>query len=199
MTIQDHENFSRKKHDHIVIDLKLKAGEKKYLVLNDPRRFGIFTLSSHEDINKHKLFSKLGIEPFSEEFTWQALEKICSKRTKNIKGTIMDSSLIVGVGNIYACESLFKSGIHPERPAESLSKKEIKKLHKEIIETLEEAIAAGGSTLKDYSKANGESGYFQFNFKVYGKESQPCQVCNSKILRIVQNNRSTFYCKKCQK
>lgn len=198
ITIQDYESYTRKKHDHIVIELKLINGENKYLILNDPRRFGIFTLSTPEYINKHKLFSKLGIEPFSEEFTWQSLEKICRKRVKNIKATIMDSSLIVGVGNIYACESLFKSGIQPERSAESLSIKEIRRLHKEIIETLKEAIAAGGSTLKDYSKANGEIGYFQFNFKVYGKESQPCSVCGNKILRIVQNNRSTFYCKKCQ-
>ena len=198
MTIQEQESFVRKKHDHIVIELKLKNGEEKYLVLNDPRRFGIFTLSSVEDIAKHKLFSKLGLEPFSEEFSWQALKKICEKRTKNIKATIMDSSLIVGVGNIYACECLFRAGIHPERSAESLTVKEIKKLYGEIIKTLKEAIAAGGSTLKDYSKANGESGYFQFNFKVYGKEAQPCPTCGAKILRIVQNNRSTFYCNKCQ-
>lgn len=199
ITIQDYESYTRKKHDHIVIELKLINGENKYLILNDPRRFGIFTLSSLADIDKHQLFSKLGIEPFSKEFTSQTLEKICESRTKNIKATIMDSSLLLGVGNIYASESLFRAGINPERASKSLSQKEIKELHSEILKTLEEAIAAGGSTLKDYSKANGESGYFQYNFKVYARESQPCPSCGRKILRIVQSNRSTFYCKSCQK
>lgn len=198
LTIQEPESYERKKHDHIVLDLQLKTAEKKYLVLNDPRRFGIFILSSLEAINEHKLFSKLGLEPLSRKFTWQALEKICRNRAKNIKATIMDSSLIVGVGNIYACESLFRSKIDPRRQALSLSLPEIKILHREIIKTLQDAIAAGGSTLKDYSKANGESGYFQYNFKVYAKESQACSVCGSMIRRVVQNNRSTFYCASCQ-
>ena len=197
LTIKDETNYIPKKHDHVVLKLYLEQ-EYKFLVLNDPRRFGLFTLTNTEDLNKHKLFSKLGLEPLSKEFTVEALTKICANRFKNIKATIMDASLIVGVGNIYACEFLFKSGIDPTREAQSLSKKEIKALHKQIILTLEAAIAAGGSTLKDYSKANGESGYFQFNFLVYGKENQNCSQCNSKIQRIVQSNRSTFYCATCQ-
>jgi formamidopyrimidine-DNA glycosylase len=200
LTIQD-EMYERKKHDHVILKLNSKIGVQQQclLVFNDARRFGIFTLTDLENLSRHKLFRKLGLEPLSGEFTVAKLKVLFKNRNKNIKNTLMDASLIVGIGNIYASEALFRSGIHPERTASSLSDKDIKKLHEQIIITLEDAIRAGGSTLKDFSKANGESGYFQYQFKVYGREGSPCFVCKALIQRIVQGGRSSFFCSKCQK
>jgi len=193
LTIQD-EVYERKKHDHVI--LKLNG---LLLVFNDARRFGVITLTDLENLSQHKLFRKLGLEPLSSEFTVAKLKALFKNRNKNIKNTLMDASLIVGIGNIYASEALFRSGIHPERTASSLTDKDIKKLHEQIIITLEDAIRAGGSTLKDFSKANGESGYFQYQFKVYGREGLPCSTCKTRIWRIVQGGRSSFFCSKCQK
>ena len=200
LTIQD-EVYERKKHDHVILKLNSEIGvrEQCLLVFNDARRFGIIALTDLENLSQHKLFRKLGLEPLYKEFTVAKLKALFKNRNKNIKNTLMDASLIVGIGNIYASEALFRSGIHPERTASSLTDKDIKKLHEQIIITLEDAIRAGGSTLKDFSKANGESGYFQYQFKVYGRECFPCFVCKTLIQRIVQGGRSSFFCSKCQK
>jgi formamidopyrimidine-DNA glycosylase len=214
LTIQD-EAYQRKKHDHVILKLNgLQLGtvaervssrlrrtndRGTLLVFNDARRFGVITLTDLENLSQHKLFRKLGLEPLAREFTVAKLKALFKNRNKNIKNTLMDASLIVGIGNIYASEALFRSGIHPERTASSLTDKDIKKLHEQIIVTLEDAIRAGGSTLKDFSKANGESGYFQYQFKVYGREDLPCFTCKSLIERIVQGGRSSFFCSKCQK
>ena len=214
LTIQD-EVYERKKHDQVILKLNgLLSGtvaerassrlrktndHSLLLVFNDARRFGIFTLTALENLPQHKLFRKLGLEPLSSEFTVAKLKALFKNRNKNIKNTLMDASLIVGIGNIYASEALFRSGIHPERMASSLTDKDIKKLHEQIIITLEDAIRAGGSTLKDFSKANGESGYFQYQFKAYGREGLPCFICKTLIQRIVQSGRSSFFCSKCQR
>jgi formamidopyrimidine-DNA glycosylase len=193
LTIQE-EVYERKKHDHVILKLN-----SLLLVFNDARRFGVITLTDLENLSQHKLFRKLGLEPLAREFTVAKLKALFKNRSKNIKNTLMDASLIVGIGNIYASEALFRSGIHPERTASSLTDKDIKKLYEQIIITLEDAIRAGGSTLKDFSKANGESGYFQYQFKVYGREGLPCFTCKTLIQRIVQGGRSSFFCSKCQK
>jgi len=200
LTIQD-EAYQRKKHDHVILKLNSEIGVRQQclLVFNDARRFGILTLTALENLSQHKLFRKLGLEPLSKEFTVAKLKALFKNRNKNIKNTLMDASLIVGIGNIYASEALFRSAIHPERTASSLTDKDIEKLHEQIIITLEDAIRAGGSTLKDFSKANGESGYFQYQFKVYGREGFPCFTCKTPIQRIVQGGRSSFFCSKCQK
>jgi formamidopyrimidine-DNA glycosylase len=200
LTIQD-EAYERKKHDHVILKLNSENGVRQQylLVFNDARRFGVITLTDLENLSQHKLFRKLGLEPLSKEFTVAKLKALFKNRNKNIKNTLMDASLIVGIGNIYASEALFRSGIHPERTASSLTDKDIKKLHEQIIITLEDAIRAGGSTLKDFSKANGESGYFQYQFKAYGREGLPCFTCKTLIQRIVQGGRSSFFCSKCQK
>ena len=214
LTIQN-EVYQRKKHDHVILKLNgLLSGtvaerassrlrktndHSLLLVFNDARRFGVITLTDLENLSQHKLFRKLGLEPLSKEFTVAKLKALFKNRNKNIKNTLMDASLIVGIGNIYASEALFRSGIHPERTASSLSDKDVKKLHEQIIITLEDAIRAGGSTLKDFSKANGESGYFQYQFKVYAREGLPCFICKTLIRRIVQGGRSSFFCSKCQK
>jgi formamidopyrimidine-DNA glycosylase len=170
----------------------------KLLVYNDTRKFGIVTVLRESEIAEFKFFKKLGLEPLSKEFNAKALYEIFQARNKSVKSVIMDASIIVGVGNIYACESLFSAGISPLRIANQVTKNEAAKLYTAIVDTLERAIVAGGSTISDYAKADGEAGYFQHNFLVYDREGQPCKKCKGKILRIKQNGRSSYYCGKCQ-
>ncbi len=169
------------------------------LVYNDPRRFGIIDVIKNDEIPKHRFFAHLGVEPLSAEFTPEYLAKILHNKYRDIKLSIMDNENIVGIGNIYAAESLFLSGISPIRPSNTLSLSEIAKLHKNIIHILEDSIKKGGSTLKDYAKVSGEQGYFQNSFNVYAREGQGCFICGEWIKRINQGGRSTFYCKICQK
>lgn len=183
------------KHDHLVIGL-----EDKKLIFNDPRRFGLFTIIKSSEIAKHKLFANLGIEPLESNFGGNMLLDLLKNKAKtNIKNAIMDQSLIVGVGNIYACESLFLSKIMPTRIASSLSPQECNILVLNIKQILGDAIKLGGSTLKDYASVNGNSGYFQNNFFVYGRYNLPCNICNNHIKKVKQNGRTTFYCDHCQK
>ena len=182
------------KHDHVVFTLN----NGNSLIFNDVRKFGMLDLIDQNQIPSYKFFKKLGFEPLEKEFNLKAFQGILENRNKSIKSTIMDSNLIVGVGNIYANEALFKSGIHPERTANNLSLEEMKSLRAEIIKTLKAAIKAGGSTLKDFANEKGESGYFQFNFKVYGRSGEPCFKCKTHIERIKQNGRSSFVCPQCQ-
>jgi len=190
-----HKKSNCQKHDH----LKITLDNGYTLTYNDTRKFGLIDLIDSNQESSYKYFKHLGCEPLSEKFTKQALGEICKSRTKNIKATIMDASLIVGVGNIYACEALFRAGILPERPAKTLSSKELERLRQAIISTLESAIKAGGSTIQDYANPNGEAGYFQHSFSVYDREDQECKICKNKILRVKDSGRSTYYCPKCQK
>ncbi len=189
-----HKQKLYKKHDHVLIELS----NGKLLVYNDTRKFGIVTVLNKKQFSEFKFFQKLGIEPLSKEFNAKALYEIFKARNKSVKSVIMDASIVVGVGNIYACESLFSAGISPLRMANKVTKQEAAKLYKTIVDTLERAIEAGGSTISDYAKADGEAGYFQHNFLVYDREEQPCKKCKTKILRIRQNGRSSYYCEKCQ-
>jgi formamidopyrimidine-DNA glycosylase len=183
-------------HDHV----KLRFNSGHWLVYNDPRRFGGVTLIPHSSaLPLHPLFRSLGIEPLTPEFTADILAQILNKRTGNIKSALMNANLIVGVGNIYACEALFRAGIHPMRPAGSLSSKECEQLVGDIKSVLEEAIISGGSTLRDYVRSSGDPGYFQHSFKVYGRHKKPCEKCNSLIENLRISGRSTFYCGRCQR
>jgi formamidopyrimidine-DNA glycosylase len=190
-----HKKSNSQKHDH----LKIALDNGYTLTYNDTRKFGLIDLIDSNQEASYKYFKNLGYEPLSRDFTKQALEKVCKARTKNIKATIMDASLIVGVGNIYACESLFRARILPERPAKTLSARELERLRQAIITTLEDAIKAGGSTIQDYANPNGQAGYFQHSFLVYDRENQECKICKNKILRVKDSGRSTYYCPKCQK
>ncbi|MBT6842576.1 MAG: bifunctional DNA-formamidopyrimidine glycosylase/DNA-(apurinic or apyrimidinic site) lyase [Candidatus Melainabacteria bacterium] len=190
----DPDEYSKAKHDHLIIELR----DKSILVFNDTRKFGLVTLLREEQFSEFKFFRKLGLEPLSKEFNSVELFRLVKNRNKSIKSVIMDSSIVVGVGNIYASESLFSAGIHPERIASSLTKKEATDLYKAIVNTLERAIEAGGSTLKDYAKPNGEAGYFQHQFLVYDRLDMPCSKCSRPIHQIRQNGRSTYFCGKCQ-
>jgi formamidopyrimidine-DNA glycosylase len=183
------------KHDHLMIDFN--DGQK--LIYHDPRRFGLVDLIRQDELTAYSLFKNLGIEPFSKDFTSSYLANLLSGKKKPIKLAIMDNANIVGVGNIYASESLFLAKVSPTRVASSLTGEEVKLLHKNILYILDESIKKGGSTLKDYANVNGEKGYFQNSFKVYGRDKNPCAVCKIPIEKITQGGRSSFYCSSCQK
>ena len=187
-------SYLYQKHDHFAFNLS--GGQ--CVVYNDPRRFGLITVALKDELNDHPLIKNLGIEPFDPKFTPDYLEKIL-KRKQPIKLTLMDNRYIVGIGNIYASESLFLSKVSPLRASDSLKHKEILLLHEKIIEVLNFAIMRGGSSLKDYASVSGEKGYFQNSFNVYGRYGEPCKVCNSFIIKIKQGGRASFYCDKCQK
>ena len=179
------------KHDHFLLHF-----DKKVMRFNDPRRFGsIFYLKNLE----HKLLNSLGVEPLEDSFHENYLFENSRNKSQNIKALIMDSKVVVGVGNIYACESLHRAGINPKIKANKVSKQRYTKLTNKIKEVLRKAIKAGGTTLQDFAKVDGKPGYFSQELSVYGRENENCYNCNGKIKRIVQNQRSTFYCPKCQK
>lgn len=186
------------KHDHF--DICFTSGQ--ILRLRDPRRFGA-VLWAGKNPQEHMLLKVLGPEPLSEVFTGQYLHQHMRTRSAAIKTTIMDSHLVVGVGNIYASESLFRARIHPEKPAKDLTLSECERLVAEIKNTLTDALAAGGSSLRDFFGADGNPGYFQQQYFVYGrandKGGEPCRVCGAPIKMIRQGQRSTFYCENCQR
>jgi formamidopyrimidine-DNA glycosylase len=189
------------KHDHI----SLSFDNGFHTRFNDPRRFGTCDLVPTVKLYEHKLLKSLGIEPLSDAFTGDTLAKLLKGRKTSVKTAIMDQRLVVGVGNIYACEALFAAHINPERQAGSCKPAEIKLLAASIRKTLNAAIKAGGSSLRDYVQADGELGYFQHHFAVYGREGLPCPGCDcvpaktKGIRRITQGGRSSFYCPSKQK
>ena len=191
-------NFSTKlnlkKHDHVVFYFD----GNDLLTYNDPRRFGVIDLVNKKDLQNHKMIKNLGPEPLSDQFNANYLSKILKNKSLNIKTTMMDNKIVVGVGNIYINEALFLSKISPKLPANKLTKPQIEKLVSAIKQKLTQAIKLGGSTLQDYVDIDGNLGYFQNNFQIYGRFNQPCFVCNGNIEKIKQNGRSSFYCKKCQ-
>ena len=180
-----------RKHDHF----ELIFDNNKSMRLNDPRRFGAVLFSKD---GSHKLLDGLGVEPLEDLFDDTYLYVRSRKKQQNIKAFIMDSKVVVGVGNIYACESLHQAGIAPECSAGSVSKKRYQVLSQCIKNILTQAIDAGGTTLQDFSQVDGTPGYFSQTLSVYGRENRPCGTCSGKISRITQNQRSTFYCKQCQ-
>ena len=185
------------KHDHIDICFNVD-GNKKILRYNDTRRFGAMIWTDDNPFN-HKLICTLGPEPLSDEFNADYLFDIVKKKTQPIKSTIMDSHIVVGVGNIYASESLFLSSIRPQRRSQKIKKKETRVLVDSIKIVIQKAIERGGSTLNDFYSVNGQSGYFQNEHKVYARENECCTNCDGKIYLLKIAQRSSFYCKKCQK
>lgn len=187
--------YEFKKHDHV----EWKMADEKSFVFHDPRRFGMMLLCETSQTEEHKLLVKLGPEPLENAFSTNYLKAALKNRKSAIKLAIMDSHIVVGVGNIYASEALFRTGIHPETLAGKVSKPKLEKLIASIKQVLAEAITSGGSTLRDYVRSSGDIGYFQHRFAVYGREGEPCVTCKTSITKIVQAKRSTFFCKKCQK
>lgn len=187
-------SYSPQKHDHLIFTL----ADGREIIFNDARRFGLVSVAKEAELEQHGYFSHLGPEPFSPEFSAAYLEEKLAARRGPIKPVLMDQALVVGVGNIYACEALFRVGLHPAMPAHTCVNRAAD-LVLAVQNVLREAIDSGGSTLRNYARASGESGYFQHKFQVYGREHKPCHVCGSGIMRLVQAGRSTFFCPCCQK
>jgi formamidopyrimidine-DNA glycosylase len=186
-------------HEHLV----LETDDGTRVGLIDPRRFGSIDLVETAAENEHRLLAGLGAEPLSEEFTPTVLSRSLAGKRTPIKAALLDQGIVAGLGNIYACEALFRAGISPRRSSHTVSGSRAARLVPAIKATLAEAIAAGGSSLRDYAQPNGELGYFQHAWKVYGHERQPCEHCPGTpcrgIARIVQSGRSTFYCPRTQR
>ncbi|MEW6596855.1 MAG: bifunctional DNA-formamidopyrimidine glycosylase/DNA-(apurinic or apyrimidinic site) lyase [Pseudomonadota bacterium] len=185
------------KHTHVV--LETEAGVR--IAFNDARRFGYMDLIASTALASHAWFAGLGPEPLSDDFSPERLAAALAGRRQNLKVSLLDQRIVAGLGNIYVCEALYRAGLHPERPAGALKPKETKRLVEVVKTVLEEAIAAGGSTLRDYRNADGDLGYFQHAFRAYGREGEPCLTprCRGVLARIVQGGRSTFFCPVCQK
>lgn len=182
------------KHDH----LDLVFANHKTLRLTDPRRFGAF-LWTEADPSQHELLKHLGPEPLSKNFSAEYLWQRARARKAPIKSFIMDSKIVVGVGNIYATEALFAAGIHPKLAAGKISVSRYSVLVAEIKKILRAAINQGGTTLKDFMNSEGKPGYFKFHLKAYGREGLPCVKCSTKLKEIRLGQRSTVMCPKCQK
>ena len=202
-----HERSQAKAHDHFELTLRRLDKAETRIVYNDPRRFGFLLMTPTVDLHQHKLIRDIGLEPLSNSFDGDALFERYGSKSTTLKAALLDQSLIAGVGNIYACEALWAAKLLPTRKASSLANKNGQKSHESddlafaIYDVLTRAIEAGGSTLRDHRQADGELGYFQHSFNVYGKEKSPCPRagCGGVIERIVQNGRSTFFCASCQK
>lgn len=186
--------FRGLKHDHFAC----KFDDNSWLIFNDARRFGFVDLIETKNLKTHKMLARLGVEPLSSEFNLSSLREKLRGKKMNIKTAMMDNEIVVGVGNIYINESLFDAGISPLRSSSSLKENEIKNLVSSIKRIIKKAIKLGGSSISDYVDAKGDSGNFQKNFQVYGREKQNCLQCKNSIKRIVQNGRSSFYCSQCQ-
>ncbi len=185
----------KSKHTHVIFSF-IDGTELRY---EDVRKFGTMHLFQRGTEEAVLPLSQLGVEPFSEEFTIELLKNACQKTDRFIKVVLLDQKTVVGLGNIYVDEALFKSSIHPKRKASSLTNEELTRLHKAIVTTLEEAVNLGGSTIKSYVNGQGEIGMFQQRLLVYGRKTEACHTCGTEIMRIVVGGRGTHYCSNCQK
>lgn len=195
LVLYDNPQKNYRKHDHIIFEL----APFTLLVFHDPRRFGLMAVTDEKSLHTHPLFTALGPEPFDRTLNTAQFHALLLASKTPVKSVIMDQKRLVGVGNIYACEALFRSHIHPARSANQVTRKEAGILLKNIRKVLEEAIESGGSTLRDYVRSSGDAGYFQHHFSVYGRARQPCTTCHHSVSVIRQSGRSTFLCTHCQK
>lgn len=192
-----HDHPAAQKHDHVVFDIDNGAR----VTFNDPRRFGAMDLLSTDGADHHPLLRDIGPEPLSNAFNETYLIERLKGKKSAIKSVLLDQKVVAGLGNIYVCEALYRAGISPKRLAGKTAQKRLAALVPIIRQVLDEAINAGGSSLRDFRQADGELGYFQHSFNVYGREGLPCVTdgCDHVVQRIVQSGRSSFYCKNCQK
>ena len=198
-----HEHGGDKAHDHVVFHLSTGAT----VTYNDARRFGFMDLVPRSELETCRHFAGMGIEPLGNELSGGAIARLFRGRRTPLKSALLDQGLIAGLGNIYVCEALFRAGLHPQAPASSLAtsagkpRRKAHRLAETIREVLEEALAAGGSTLRDHAQVDGTLGYFQHAFRVYDREGAACLTpgCAGTIARLVQSGRSTFYCPACQR
>lgn len=195
------------RHDHAVMRLTLNDGRPVSVIYNDPRRFGFMLLANERELSQHPLLCSLGIEPTGNMLEGSVLARILQGKKTPLKAALLDQKLIAGLGNIYVCEALWRAKLSPLRIAGTIAGKEgrqtirSERLATAIRAVIADAIAAGGSSLRDYRQADGSLGYFQHTFNVYDREGQPCPDpgCGDKVHRIVQGGRSTFFCPSCQK
>lgn len=181
-------------HEHVRFNLS----DGQSLRYRDARRFGYADLLNSDEVKQHPWFAKLGPEPLKSDFNGGHLFAVCHKRKAPIKSVIMDAAVVVGVGNIYASESLFRAGIHPARAAGRISHRRLVVLTEMIKQVLAEAIEAGGSSISDFVHTDGQPGYFSHAFRVYGRQGEMCDCCGKAIKRLIQAGRSSFYCSGCQ-
>lgn len=182
------------KHTHVIFHFT----DGTQLRYRDVRKFGTMHLFTRGTELEQLPLSQLGPEPFSAEFTVERMKNMFAKTERSVKTVLLDQKVVVGLGNIYVDEALFRAGIHPERTASSLRKKELEKLHEEIIATLSEAVEKGGSTIRSYVNSQGQIGMFQLELYVYGRKGEQCKTCSSELERIVVGGRGTVFCPKCQ-
>ena len=192
-----HDHPAAQKHDHVVFDIDNGAR----VTFNDPRRFGAMDLLSTDGADHHPLLRDIGPEPLSNAFNETYLIERLKGKKSAIKSVLLDQKIVAGLGNIYVCEALYRAGISPKRLAGKTAETRLAALVPIIRQVLDEAINAGGSSLRDFRQADGELGYFQHSFNVYGREGLPCVTdgCDHVVQRIAQSGRSSFYCKNCQK
>ena len=192
-----HEHPQPEKHDHVVRHMENGAR----ITFNDPRRFGAMDLLDTATADAHKLLSMIGPEPLGNSFNEKYLVAALKTKSSPIKTALLDQKIVAGLGNIYVCETLYRAGISPKRKANNISKPRVETLVPIIRQVLQQAIEAGGSSLKDFRQADGDLGYFQHSFDVYGREGEPCRTpeCAATIERAVQSGRSSFYCPTCQR
>ena len=184
-------------HDHVVFRME----DGTVATYNDPRRFGLMTLCSDTEVDEHRLLASMGVAPLGNMFNGPYLASRLKGRRSPIKAALLDQKTVAGLGNIYVCEALYGAGISPRRSAHTVQGGRAERLAAAIRKTLDSALQAGGSSLRDYVQANGELGYFQHQFSVYGREGEPCPNCDCEqtVKRIVQSGRSTFYCARRQR
>ncbi|MBW4706920.1 bifunctional DNA-formamidopyrimidine glycosylase/DNA-(apurinic or apyrimidinic site) lyase [Roseobacter sp. YSTF-M11] len=192
-----HDHPVPEKHDHVVLHMENGAR----ITFNDPRRFGAMDLMQTATADRHKLLAVLGPEPLGNDFHEAHLISAFRGKMTPVKSALLDQRLVAGLGNIYVCEALFRAKIRPTQKTAKLSKPKVASLVPIIRDVLSEAIEAGGSSLRDFRQADGELGYFQHSFDVYGREGEACRTpdCPGVIKRIVQSGRSSFYCAQCQR
>jgi formamidopyrimidine-DNA glycosylase len=190
--------YEKTKHDHINIVVKTECDLTYNITYNDPRRFGFIDLFKKKDIHKHFLLNKLGVEALGRELTVSNLKPLFINRKKSIKNTLIDQTVIAGIGNIYASEILYKAKIHPFRSTNSLSEIDLESIIKACRFILKKAIKLGGTTIKNHAQPDGKLGYFKQKLKVYGRAGKKCFNCKNNILNNSIANRSTYYCDYCQ-
>ncbi|CUH42920.1 bifunctional DNA-formamidopyrimidine glycosylase/DNA-(apurinic or apyrimidinic site) lyase [Ruegeria atlantica] len=192
-----HEHPITQKHDHVVFHMANGAR----VTFNDPRRFGAMDLLQTAIADDHKLLSVLGPEPLGNDFNEQHLIDAFRGKNTPVKSALLDQGIVAGLGNIYVCEALYRGRVSPRRKAGQISATRVSALVPIIRKVLQDAIEAGGSSLRDFRQADGELGYFQHSFDVYGREGEPCRTegCGTPIKRITQSGRSSFYCAQCQR
>lgn len=186
-------------HNHVIFNMTGPRKTRGRIIYNDPRRFGFMDLAPSIDIENCRHFKAMGPEPLENSFSPPVLAAALSGRKTSIKAALLDQRIVAGIGNIYACEALYRARLSPRRRAGTVGAVRAERLHRAIVDVLNDAIDAGGSTLRDFAGADGALGYFQHRFDVYDRAGQPCGRCQAPLKKLVQSGRSTFFCSACQR